>query len=149
MAAKPNDLAACQVTPGISEWILAKVLHHDPSSGTFQLSDEDVESNKSTSSCFILCVTQASVSLPTFFSTVFDLPESQVVVLSPIERLSKGDSVYAVYPDTTSFYPAMVVQATKKSPVVLVHFVDDADELGITHDKAVPLQHIMLPPASV
>lgn len=48
LAAKPNDLAACQVTPGVSEWILAKVLHHDPATGTFQLSDEDVESNKST-----------------------------------------------------------------------------------------------------
>ena len=48
VTAKPNDLAACQVTPGASEWILAKVLQHDPASGTYQLSDEDVESNKST-----------------------------------------------------------------------------------------------------
>lgn len=82
---------------------------------------------------------------------VFDLPESQVVVLSPLERLSKGDSVYAVYPDTTSFYPATVVQSTtqRKAPVVLVHFVDDADEFGVTHDKAVPLQLIMLPPSAV
>jgi SGF29 tudor-like domain len=89
--------------------------------------------------------------LLTLLGSVFDLPESQVVVLSPLlERLSKGDSVYAVYPDTTSFYPATVAQATnRKSPVVLVHFVDDADEFGITHDKAVPLQHVMLPPSSV
>lgn len=41
-----NDLAACQVTPG-SEWILAKVLHHDPNTGVYKLADEDVESNKS------------------------------------------------------------------------------------------------------
>jgi hypothetical protein len=44
--AKPNDLAACQATPG-SDWILAKVIQHDPASGMYKLSDEDVESNKS------------------------------------------------------------------------------------------------------
>lgn len=42
---KPNDLAACQVSPG-SEWILAKVLQHDPTTGMYRLADEDVESNK-------------------------------------------------------------------------------------------------------
>jgi hypothetical protein len=44
--AKPNDLAACQATQG-SDWILAKVIQHDPASGMYKLSDEDVESNKS------------------------------------------------------------------------------------------------------
>jgi hypothetical protein len=44
-APKPNDLAACQVTPG-SEWILAKVLSYDATTGTYKLADEDVESNK-------------------------------------------------------------------------------------------------------
>ena len=45
-AAQPDELAACQVTAG-SEWILAKVLEHDPKRGIFQLVDEDVESHKS------------------------------------------------------------------------------------------------------
>ena len=47
-AARPDDLAAVQVTPG-SDWILAKVISHDPSTGFYKLSDEDVESNKSKS----------------------------------------------------------------------------------------------------
>jgi SGF29 tudor-like domain len=107
-----------------------------------------------------------------FIVPVFDLPESQVVVLNSLERLSKGDTIYAVYPDTTSFYQATVVQAPRKQgsnamnqasmsnpnsstitsttqQFVMVHFVDDADEFGITHDKAVPIQHIMLPPSSI
>lgn len=88
------------------------------------------------------------------FGTVFDLPDQQVIVLSGIDRLSKGDVVFAVYPDTTSFYQATVVQAPRKQggvpgQFVMVNFVDDADEFGITHDKAVPIQHIMLPPSSV
>jgi hypothetical protein len=47
VAANPDDLAACQVTPG-SEWILAKVIHHDPITSMYKLLDEDVESNKGT-----------------------------------------------------------------------------------------------------
>ena len=54
VAAKPNELAACQVTPD-SEWILSKVIEHDPKSGMYQLADEDIESNKSEYTCFFLC----------------------------------------------------------------------------------------------
>lgn len=46
-AAQPNELAACQVTPG-SEWILAKVLEHDVKNGFYRLADEDVDSQKGT-----------------------------------------------------------------------------------------------------
>jgi hypothetical protein len=123
---KPNDLAACQISPG-SEWILAKVLHHDPTTGVYKLADEDVESNK-----------------------IFHLPESQVV-LCGVEKLSRGDSIYAVYPDTTSFYQANVALAPRKQGTtagafVMVNFVDDSDEFGVTHDKAVSIQHVINPP---
>ncbi len=62
-----------------------------------------------------------------------------------------GDSVYAVYPDTTAFYPGTISQAPRKvggggGSFVMVSFVDDHDEHGITHDKAIMLKHIMLPP---
>lgn len=46
--AKPDDLAAIQVTAGSPDWILAKVITHDPNTGMYKLSDEDVESNKGT-----------------------------------------------------------------------------------------------------
>lgn len=126
-SAKPNDLAAIQVVANSADWILAKVISHDPDSGMYRLSDEDVESNK-----------------------IFHLPESQVVVLSGTEKLARGDIVYAVYPDTTSFYQAAVVQPVKRvsggGSFIMVNFVDDADEQGITHDKAVMLKHVMRVP---
>ncbi|GAX25018.1 SAGA-associated factor 29 [Fistulifera solaris] len=123
--AQPNDLAACQLG---TEWILAKVLEFDTKTRTYKLVDEDVESHK-----------------------VFHLPEDQVVILRGVDRLSKGDTVFAVYPDTTSFYQATVVQVPRKtagqsSPFVIVSFMDDSDEFGVTHDKTVQLQHIMVPP---
>eukprot|EP00934_Nitzschia_sp_Nitz4_P006489 Nitzschia sp. Nitz4//scaffold117_size69655//27204//28340//NITZ4_006023-RA/size69655-snap-gene-0.8-mRNA-1//-1//CDS//3329533648//6479//frame0 len=126
-AAKPDDLAAVQVIPGSPDWILAKVMSYDARTGMYKLADEDVESNK-----------------------IFNLPENQVVILEGIKNLRQGDTVYAVYPDTTAFYQASIVQTARKvsggGSFVMVHFVDDCDEHGITHDKAVLLEHIMRPP---
>ena len=154
--AKPDDLAACQVSPG-SEWILAKVLNHDPKTGIYELADEDVESNKSKYSLLLmlrvcaktLYVIQSIVSRT--FSIVFHLPAPQVRVLCAAEKLRSGDTVYAVYPDTTSFYQATIVQAPRRqgttgADFVMVNFQDDADEFGVTHDKAIPLKHVMAPP---
>mmetsp|Transcript_4748 Transcript_4748/g.5496 ORF Transcript_4748/g.5496 Transcript_4748/m.5496 type:complete len:339 (-) Transcript_4748:97-1113(-) len=125
--AQPDDLAAIQVTPNSPDWILAKVISHDTKTGMYKLSDEDIESNKT-----------------------FTLPESQVVILGGVDRLAKGDIIYAVYPDTTSFYQATVVQAPRKvsagESFVMVNFKDDGDENGITHDKAVLMKHIMRVP---
>ena len=84
--------------------------------------------------------------------SAFTLPESQVIVLRALKNLRVGDTVFAVYPDTTSFYQATVVQTPRKvvggggGSFVMLTFVDDSDEHGITHDKAVLLDHIMKPP---
>jgi len=165
-----DDLAAIQETAGADDWILAKVLSHVPETGIYRLSDEDADSNK-----------------------VFQLPRDRVVPLTGDLRLVRGDSVYAVYPDTTSFYPATVVQASRRvvpnllvgvggnvvnsslgganvlgsnaggggaaggasgaagsrpgdNMFIMVHFVDDSDENGITHDKFVLMKHVMRPP---
>jgi hypothetical protein len=44
----------------------------------------------------------------------YSLPESQVILLDPhdgpFKKLSKGEEVFAVYPDTTAFYHATVIQ---------------------------------------
>lgn len=96
-------------------------MQYDNNTGMYKLADEDVDSNK-----------------------IFDLPSSQVIVVNPNPDLSKGDTVFAVYPDTTSFYQATVVQVPRKSGnFVLVNFVDDSDENGVTHDKAVPPHHVI------
>lgn len=104
--------------------------------------------------CLTLCLTfhYLKKKLVKQNKIVFTLPESQVI-LSGVDKLSRGDTVFAVYPDTTSFYQATVVQAPRKNTgggghgaFVLVNFVDDSDEFGITHDKAVPTKHVMHPP---
>ncbi len=48
----------------------------------------------------------------------YHVPEKQVILLdmaASFTKLSKGEEILAVYPDTTSFYPAIVVQTAKRS----------------------------------
>ena len=52
--------------------------------------------------------------------------------------------MYAVYPDTTSFYLATV--STPKNNFVMLHFRDDGDEHGVTHEKAVLVWLVMRVP---
>ena len=75
---------------------------------------------------------------------MYTLPDSQVIRLGSLPPLKKGELVYAVYPDTTAFYRANVVSQRRVvgGSVVHVCFRDDADEMGITHEKPVLGKHI-------
>mmetsp|Transcript_5136 Transcript_5136/g.7654 ORF Transcript_5136/g.7654 Transcript_5136/m.7654 type:complete len:178 (-) Transcript_5136:594-1127(-) len=152
-AARPGDDVAIRLEDtGIdSQWILARVVQFRPESATYEVADADDENN------------------------VFDLPETDVVplvdsigrgsvamphALSPVcsvlaldnsgseYRISKGDDVFAIYPDTTSFYAAVVSAPPRgrSSNVCHVQFNDDADpETGLNPDRAIPLKYILRP----
>lgn len=127
---QPTTLAAIQVVPN-SDWILAKILAHDRATRTYTLSDEDVQSSDQV--------------------YVISDRERRVVPLRNTEhnKWVRGDEVYAVYPDTTSFYPAMV-STPPFNGYVMVQFANDEDGNGITHEKAVLSVHVMkVPPMKV
>jgi SAGA-associated factor 29 len=81
----------------------------------------------------------------------YTLPESQVMALGQADlfkKLAKGESIYALYPDTTIFYPAVIVQAPKRNAlssesIVTVQFFGDEDDLGFTPNRTVPLKYIV------
>ena len=124
-AVQSANLAAIHVTPSSPDWILAKIISHDKSAKMYKLSDEDVMSNQ-----------------------VYTIPERQVVALKGTEKnkWARGDVVYAVYPDTTSFYHA-TVSTPPYNGYVMVHFKDDWDVNGVTHEKAILMQHVMKVPS--
>ena len=136
LLAKPNELCAMRVNPAQlgtdAEWILGKVISYNPETGLFVVSDEDPDSIE---------------------KKKFTLPESQVKTVGySLEKVSKGDTVFAVYPETTSFYQATVYQPPRKisgsvaavpsNLFIYVQFKDDSDEFGITHEKMVMLNHV-------
>lgn len=119
-----TNLAAIKVTPDSPDWILAKIISHDKSTRMYTLSDEDIHSNQ-----------------------VYKISERQVVPLKGTERnkWARGDVVYAIYPDTTSFYHA-TVSTPPFNGYVMVQFKDDWDANGVTHEKAVLVAHVMKVP---
>ena len=75
-------------------WILGRVLQFYRETGYYDIVDLDDSSKR------------------------YNLSESQVIVLpcdrEDLKKLARGDEVLAVYPDTTSFYPATVAQPIKR-----------------------------------
>jgi hypothetical protein len=71
-------------------------------------------------------------------SKKYYLPESQVAMLDLVDnprKLSRGEDVLAVYPDTTSFYPALAAQAPRRATAtaeaaVAIQFHGDENEKG-------------------
>ena len=118
----PKNLAAIQITPTSTEWILAKILSYNTSTKQYTLSDED-EKEK-----------------------LYTLPSSRVVPLSNTPNFTPGELVYAVYPDTTSFYLARISGSGCKNGYWMVSFEEDGDEEGVTHEKAVPVWGVMRVP---
>mmetsp|Transcript_26917 Transcript_26917/g.51008 ORF Transcript_26917/g.51008 Transcript_26917/m.51008 type:complete len:282 (-) Transcript_26917:31-876(-) len=105
-------------------WILGCVISYVPETCMYRISDSD----------------------PDVVNKVYNLSKGQVKLLNlkPGE-ISVGEDVMAVYPDTTSFYPAKVegVRKVGGGNVVYVVFKDDQDEMGVTHEKPVLLKHVM------
>lgn len=109
-------------------WILANVLDYDPRSQTYEVQDEDD------------------------INRVMTLPFGDVRRLEDTcAHLRRGDAVLAVFPETTSFYPALVAK-NPKSPTgsnnsngweVVVRFEDDEDEAGKIAARRVPARFVL------
>jgi hypothetical protein len=105
-------------TLDIGQWVLGNVIEYDASADLYKVQDED-DINK-----------------------IDTLPARGVIRLDESSsHLRKGDDVLAVYPETTSFYRAIV--AKRGHNEVIVRFEDDEDELGIVHPKRVPARFVL------
>lgn len=107
-------------------WILGNVLDYDPKSQTYAVQDEDD------------------------VSRVLTLPYQNVKRLEDTaQHLRRGDAVMAVFPETTSFYRAIVAKNPKNSATasgnwdVVVRFEDDEDETGRVPARRVPARFVL------
>lgn len=108
-------------------WILGNVLDYDPKSQCYEIQDED-----DVSRVMILA-----------FSDVRRLEDAS-------QSLRRGDSVLAVFPETTSFYRAVVAKNPKASrggdaggSDVIVKFDDDEDDSGKNPARRVPARFVL------
>ena len=104
-------------------WILGNVLEYDPKSQAYEVQDED----------------DVSRVMVLGFSDVRRLEDS-------IHSLRRGDPVLAVFPETTSFYRAVVAKNPKRDGgvnEVIVKFDDDEDDLGKNPARRVPARFVL------
>jgi hypothetical protein len=108
-------------------WILANVLKYNASNKSYQIQDED-DVNR-----------------------IMVLPYSKVLCLSDIpNNIQRGDRVQAVFPETTSFYPATVVKTPKQTSAsgssweIVVRFDGDEDNSGKPPPRRVPARFVVL-----
>ena len=108
-------------------WILGNILEFDPRNQLYAVQDED------------------------------DVGRVMTLAYCDVRRLEdtcahlrRGDKVYAVFPETTSFYPAVVAK-NPKPPAnpnsmwdVVVRFNDDEDESGKSPARRVPARFVLL-----
>ena len=126
---EPGSDVAVRPSLATSDYILGRVIFYNIETSIYEIADADESSTKQ-----------------------YNVPETSVILLDldynpTARRLAKGEDVICVYPDTTSFYPATVVQAPRKAalnvePTVVVQFTDDHDDSGQIPHKTVLLRHV-------
>ncbi|CAM9861885.1 unnamed protein product [Chrysoparadoxa australica] len=119
-----GDEVAAKI-PNDDAWILARVVMTQPEIGAVQVQDEDDVNQHYSADC----------------NDVVRLTDSPA-------DLSKGDSVLAVFPDTTSFYMAQVHKLNRHGGgsgggYVILKFYDDEDETGRTPYRTVPSRYVL------
>ena len=109
-------------------WILASVVKYDAMSDAYAVQDEDDQK-------------------------IIELPASRIrrlgIVDESLDELQKGERVVVIFPETTSFYRAMVSKAPKRGPggsparEVVLKFEDDEDDAGRTPHRRVSLRYVL------
>ena len=123
------------------EWILARVMNVSSDGGTYTILDEDADEGGA-----------AQTS-----SSIHHLPQKQVIRLPKTKEkkhaktFSEGSYVLAVFPSTTMFYRAFVVQPAKWQAknsswgAYTLGFDDDEDpnNPGYSTNRVVPFHHVV------
>ena len=157
-SARPGDEVAMKLDDQDC-WILARVTKFKAETSVYEVCDADDERKTyqlpearvvplgpaSSSNAATETSLRGSVAAPHALA-----PVASVLALDNAGaeiKLNKGDEVFAIYPDTTSFYSAVVSIPPRRSvgnnAICHVHFNDDADETGVTPDRPVALKYIL------
>ena len=130
-------------------WILVNVLSYDPVRNCYLVQDEDDSASS------------GGKNEPAAPAIVVSAATQVKRLHDSAAHLHKGDSVLAVFPDTTSFYRGVVVRnprppgdagkssggASTKDPSgwdVIVRFDDDEDDTGRSPPRRIPARFILL-----
>ncbi|OQR88549.1 hypothetical protein THRCLA_10253, partial [Thraustotheca clavata] len=122
---------AARVARSHELWILASVIKVDSMTRLYEVEDEDSGDEETEGKRHHLVPRDWIVPLPR---------EDQI---NEWISFKWNQKVLAMYPNTTSFYPAIVVIPNPPGSLyVVVKFEDDADELGYSPERKVPFRFV-------
>eukprot|EP01084_Bolivina_argentea_P135049 238043_1 len=118
---KIGEMVAAKVSGSDDNWILACISRRFYQQGQYEVMDEDDSRHTYVvESCNALQLSDS------------------------VKELQKGDSVIAMFPETTSFYPAKIAKNPKRNALdVYVYFEDDEDEVGKTPTRRIMSKYVI------
>ena len=147
-AARPGDEVAIRLDDYDKDaWVLGRVVRFRADAATYEVADADDDSQiHELGEQRVIPLTDGGRGVPA--AHVLAGAQSCLVnAQDEASRLQKGEEVFAVYPDTTSFYHAIVSIPARRSGAqggsCHCQFHDDQDETGLNPDRPVPLKYVM------
>eukprot|EP00010_Vexillifera_abyssalis_P009608 CAMPEP_0201548244 /NCGR_PEP_ID=MMETSP0173_2-20130828/4771_1 /ASSEMBLY_ACC=CAM_ASM_000268 /TAXON_ID=218659 /ORGANISM="Vexillifera sp., Strain DIVA3 564/2" /LENGTH=262 /DNA_ID=CAMNT_0047957561 /DNA_START=125 /DNA_END=913 /DNA_ORIENTATION=- len=119
---------------GETVWILASVVQYYRESNRYKVEDAEVDELE-------LAQTDSIKYHILDPNEIIALPDAS---LGESVQFRKGESVLAMFPNTSSFYPATFVRRSRDT--MLVQFEDDEDETGQTPERSVHRNFVVYPP---
>jgi len=135
-----NHLAAVRVCRERKEvaWILARVVLFLEEEKKYHVEDAEMDEQQSKKNRHVVH----------YLNTV-PIPMEEPETLTKTYEFSKDSVVFAMYPGTTCFYRAIVLEAPRrrKGTEYLLHFEDDEDETGETPSRSVDPRFVLPVPS--
>jgi hypothetical protein len=141
-----GDLVAAR-QPSSEQWILAKAMAFHPKTQRYEVEDAAPDEEEDPTSKKFLATLSDIIPLPPDPATI--TPSATPPLSGPVAHLyqpfSAKTSVLAMFPHTTTFYPAKVVSCHKKNKIVQFYQLqfDDDQEGGFTPSRKVAAQYVI------
>ena len=147
-AARPGDEVAVRLDDYDKEaWVLGRVVRYRSDEDLYEVADADDDRKVfELGATRVIPLTDTGRGVPPAH-VLCGAQSCLVDAHDEANRLQKGDEVFGIYPDTTSFYQCVVTIPARRSGsqggTCHCQFQDDADETGITPDRPVPLKYVL------
>ena len=147
-AARPGDEVAVRLDDYDKEaWVLGRVVRYRSDEDLYEVADADDDRKVfELGATRVIPLTDTGRGVPPAH-VLCGAQSCLVDAHDEANRLQKGDEVFGIYPDTTSFYQCVVTIPARRSGsqggTCHCQFQDDTDETGITPDRPVPLKYVL------
>lgn len=148
--ANVGDLAAARA-PNSDQWILVRIVSYNTKTGRYEVEDDAPDEEEPTAKKFV-CSPENIVLLPPDSASIpinANPPTTSIAMTGPVYYLwnpiPQKTPVLAMFPQTTTFYPAKVMTAHKKNKIVQFYQLqfDDDQEGGFTPSRKVMAQYVI------